>query len=72
MNPTDDGLELLAVVAHASLNSLATLGGVARLLLEDWEQLEPARRELLLGLIVDGVAVQTREMSLVLRSAMTG
>lgn len=70
MTMIEDGLERLVVVAHAALNSLATVGGAARVLLDDWERLDVDRRELLLGLIVDGIEAQTRDMSTVLRSAM--
>lgn len=70
MMMTEDAVEHLAVMAHSALSSLATVGGAARILLEDWEQIDRDRRELLLGLILDGVAVQTRDLSSVLRSAM--
>lgn len=70
MTMIDEGLERLVVVAHAAVSSLATVAGAARMLLDDWERLDVDRRELLLGLIVDGADAQARDMTTVLRSAM--
>ena len=72
MTSIADAREGLAIVAHGSLNTLATIGGVAQILLEDWDDIDAPRRELLLGLIVDGVATQVRDMSALLRAAMSG
>lgn len=53
--PADDATT--AVLVHLLLNTLSVIGSTSRTLLERWDQLPRARREQLLALIHDSVAV---------------
>lgn len=51
----DDGTA--AVLVHLLLNTFSVIGSASRTLLERWDELPCARREQLIALIDDGVAV---------------
>lgn len=59
----DDGLvdATAAVTAHGLLNSMAIISGAAATLRQAWDALDPARRDVLLDMIV-GQAQQVSEM----------
>ena len=65
-SPSDD--DLVAVVAHSLLNSVAVISGAAETLAEHWDRIDPDRREEFLGRIVTQAKHVTEVLTDLVRS----